>query len=1098
MSASATSRYGITIRLEADKVDLADAGAEVREIHGTERISQLFQFEVHLVSPKILDPYALLASKVDIVFERLAPDSGPKEERRIHGILRQVRDRLAGGKTAAGMRWANEYVLQVVPPLWTASMTVTNDVYQKLSIPKIVAQLLEKQLLLKAGEDFEMKAGEYPELEFVVEHSESHLNFVSRLCEHVGIFYFFDGKKVVFGDKNEHFAKANPEKPQFRGSGQQQSQVFALEAQFRHVPAGFRVRDYNYRAPNVEVAADHTLDAGRLGHVNEYGAHVKDPAEAKKLAKVRAEIAAVDYQTFEGRSELPGLGAGTVTEIEGHHAEDAVKGKMVITEVSHRCVQPVFGRADGMQQHYENEFRAIPFVYAFRPAPLAKKPVVPGLVTAVVETESEEKLGAIDDEGCYRVNFHYDGRTNEPAGKRKPAGASRPVRMAQPNAGADRKFHFPLKSGTEVVIGCVNGDPDRPVILGAVPDKGAKSGKGFRDSAVIKDNKERIILKTNESELSIDDTQDKARWRTQVGDWQSVELIGEPEFGKSTKIPLAEKGYLFGSEENYTTTVNKGMTLESTTFTALQQMRTVLTKAKTVEFVGEDPGFEDWKKFDEALAKAVEFTRLLDDMLAETKKIQEARTFEKQEKAKKKHAAAKQKAAEKGPPEGGDDKDPPECEECKKKEKELQEALHKRDKAQADLSAASRKKADARTKVNAADVRLRTATAPKNEPARKAQLDAAKQELDAASQKETAAKEAADQAEADLAKKRLEADQAGQKCRDARKKQDEERAKKRADEEAKAFEEAAKQAEAEHQDVQKFWKRIDAQLKEGKATEAKDLDKADAPKEADKKDLWSKIAKDLADKSHKTHLADSQSKLKDASSSLKSSKERKAGDAGEIAEPYAISVSKDSWGALGGKSLFLFGDKHATLYSAKNAHIAAGDKVHVKADTGAEVSGGDWVFVTAGQTIDGEAGDKIQLVAKGSGGVTVEAKMGAITGKAMQSIDLTAQTSGVSITAQLANVDIKATAGQITGMGTAGISFSSPATFSASAGGAASMSAGGAVSISAGGAVSISAGGAFDIKAAALGSLMAGGTITCTTPMFNVIGTIAIAGVALL
>jgi type VI secretion system secreted protein VgrG len=797
-----------------------------------------------LVSPTILDPYKLIDSKADIIFERFVKDgSEGKEERRIHGVIRHLRDRLVGsGAGDTGTPWANEYILQIVPPLWTASLTVTNDVYQKLNVPKIVAQILDKQLGMKAGQDFEIKVsdGDYPEKEFIVEHNESHLNFISRLCEHVGIFFFFDGKKVVFGDKNEHFAKANPEKAQFRGRGEH-SHVFELEAVFRHVPAGFRVRDYNYRSPHVEVAADHTLSSGQLGHVNEFGPHVADPAEAKRIAKVRAEAAGSDFQTFEGRSEYAGFAAGSITELEGHHAEEAVKGPLLITEVSHHCVQPVFGRGDSMQQHYENEFRAMPAKNTFRPARLARKPVVPGLVTAMVETEAEEKLGAIDDEGCYRLNFHYDGRSNEAEGKRKPGGASRPVRMAQPSAGADRKFHLPLKSGTEVVVGCVNGDPDRPIILGAVPDKGARSGKGWRDSPVTADNKEKLILKTNETELSIDDTEGKPRWRTQVADWQHVQLIGEPELGKNAKVAVPEKGYALASENNYTATVNEGMTLESTTYTALQAMSTVLTKTKHLDYTGEDPGFEDWKKVEEALAKAVEFTRHLVDMLAETKKVQEERAKGRTEEKKKAHQKAQAKAAEKGKPEEGDlDKDPPECEECKKKEQELEEARKKKKQAANDAIMAERKKNDAAAKSAVASGKAKSAGG--DQAARKAEADAAKQDLDAANQEETQAKEAYKQASEEAKQKAAEAEAAAQKCREARAKQNTEREKKKHQEAEQRAAEQAKAAEAHEDEVRKFWKRIDSELKEGKATEVKDLEKVEKPKDAENKDLWSKIA----------------------------------------------------------------------------------------------------------------------------------------------------------------------------------------------------------------------------------------------------------------
>jgi uncharacterized protein involved in type VI secretion and phage assembly len=183
-------------------------------------------------------------------------------------------------------------------------------------------------------------------------------------------------------------------------------------------------------------------------------------------------------------------------------------------------VQPAHGHGEGGEIPYQNEFRMIPKAVPFRPPRITRKPVVSGLLTAVVETKGEESLGAIDETGCYRLNFHYDGRVTTESGARPPGTASRPVRMAQLNGGTDRKFHFPLRTGTEVVVSCINGDPDQPVILGAVPDLGLP--KGLRGSPVTSDNKMKVILKTNESELSIDDEAGNERWRTQVADWKHV------------------------------------------------------------------------------------------------------------------------------------------------------------------------------------------------------------------------------------------------------------------------------------------------------------------------------------------------------------------------------------------------------------------------------------------------------------------------------------------------------------------------------------------------------------------------------------------------
>ena len=119
---------------------------------------------------------------------------------------------------------------------------------------------------------------------------------------------------------------------------------------------------------------------------------------------------------------------------------------------------------------YENHFVALAADVPFRPARTTPKPTVPGVVTGIVEGVGDRvDLSHLDDQGRYRIRFLFD---SAPAGERQ---ASHPVRMAQPHAGPDYGMHFPLKPGIEVIMGFVNGDPDRPIVLGSVPNPVTRS-----------------------------------------------------------------------------------------------------------------------------------------------------------------------------------------------------------------------------------------------------------------------------------------------------------------------------------------------------------------------------------------------------------------------------------------------------------------------------------------------------------------------------------------------------------------------------------------------------------------------------------------------
>jgi len=143
---------------------------------------------------------------------------------------------------------------------------------------------------------------------------------------------------------------------------------------------------------------------------------------------------------------------------------------LIVTEVEHTYSRAVGTGGGAEDVEYGNRFRAVPALkttgdgraITFRPPRRTKKPRIHGVVTAVVQAQVEgavETLQKLDDEGRYVIRFHFD-----PA----PTATHR-VRMAQPHAGPHYGMHFPLRPGVEVVVAFLDGDPDRPIILGSVP-----------------------------------------------------------------------------------------------------------------------------------------------------------------------------------------------------------------------------------------------------------------------------------------------------------------------------------------------------------------------------------------------------------------------------------------------------------------------------------------------------------------------------------------------------------------------------------------------------------------------------------------------------
>ena len=434
----------------------------VHTFTGREAISRLFEYELQIVC---LDhdgpsPDVMTGASVTLVIDR-APGNraGWHGTRRLHGVVTEVDDLLAGH---ADVR---VYRLRVGPHAFALSLVETQDIFMGATVPELIQRKLAA-VGLEAGNTLRLSAT-YPPREFVVQYKETDLAFVSRLAEHLGISFFFEHgdetETIVFTDHPGGFTlEPGHDSFSFRGRGEEKD-VFALEVKRRMIPSYYAVRDYNYRTPAVDLTAEHTLSDASPGGVIEYGGHHKTPDEGLALARVRAEERQSTQVVYTGQSAVPELGAGLRFTLDGH--PDLGEVELLVTTVLHRAMQVVGGLGRDGKPGYTNTFQAIPAERTYRPARLTPKPSIGGLITGIIDAGpvgGTPKYAQLDSEGRYTIHFLFD---TTPPGERP---ASRACRMVQNHVGENYGTHFPLKPGIEVVIGFLDGDPDRPLIVGAV------------------------------------------------------------------------------------------------------------------------------------------------------------------------------------------------------------------------------------------------------------------------------------------------------------------------------------------------------------------------------------------------------------------------------------------------------------------------------------------------------------------------------------------------------------------------------------------------------------------------------------------------------
>ncbi|OHC18127.1 MAG: type IV secretion protein Rhs [Pseudomonadales bacterium GWC2_63_15] len=462
---NAANETHFSLTLEGVEHDL-----QVLAFSGREAISQPYRFDLELVSElPDLDLQALLHKPAFLAFDPAGMG--------IHGLVH----RIAQGESGKRL---TRYRLTLVPQLAYLAHRINQRIFQHLSVPQIVAQVLEEHGIQADAYRFQLGPVIYPPREYCVQYDETDLHFIQRLCEEAGIHYHFEhstrGHVLVFGDDQTSFARLGQPTAYLQDNGMTADEPVIKRFAVRVATRTSRVsrRDYDFEQPRLLMEAAYRAEPAQASNSQpdledyDYPGRFTERARGKHLSQRALERHRSDCRLAEGSSDQPSLVSGHLLEISDHPRREW-NDLWLLTEVLHEGKQPQVleesitnnvDTGDGFAQGYRNRFSATPWDIPFRPPLNHPKPKVLGSQTAVVTGPAGEEIHC-DEYGRVRVQFHWDreGLADDKT--------SCWLRVSSSWAG-DRYGGITIpRVGMEVLVTFLEGDPDQPLVTGCLYHK---------------------------------------------------------------------------------------------------------------------------------------------------------------------------------------------------------------------------------------------------------------------------------------------------------------------------------------------------------------------------------------------------------------------------------------------------------------------------------------------------------------------------------------------------------------------------------------------------------------------------------------------------
>jgi type VI secretion system secreted protein VgrG len=436
----------------------------VQKFSGREELGRLYEYRLELLSERAdITAESLLGSNATVSLEL----NDSTTTRYFNGYITRFSIQGAVRTPAFKSNTGYLYLVTINPGLWFLTRAANSRIFNAMTLSDIVMQELQASSLITVEND----AGATEKRDFVVQYRETDFNFISRLMEHAGLYYYFthdngSHKMVILDQASKH--KPTPNLPSLTFSGSDRVHTTLSDfVMMAEVQAGaYAMGDYNYVTPNTRIAS---VSSNPKSHDNagyemfDFPADTTTSSFSDTYAKIRNEEIACGYQVAHGAGTERSIQVGFKIKLTDHSVA-ALNQEYVVIGHAFDAINNLADTGGG-DASWHCRFEAIPAATQFRAARTVPRPVIAGTQTGLVIADfrtDTDTSGGSDPIGAnlgrVKVRFFWDRYGSDSCW----------ARVSTPWAGKGYGFQNMPRIGEEVLVQFIEGDPDRPVVIGRV------------------------------------------------------------------------------------------------------------------------------------------------------------------------------------------------------------------------------------------------------------------------------------------------------------------------------------------------------------------------------------------------------------------------------------------------------------------------------------------------------------------------------------------------------------------------------------------------------------------------------------------------------